>query len=285
MLEKNDDKNYAYLAAHLQTIRSVKDLLDALSGQGIEAIILKVLYLAIAIYPDLIRQPGSDIDLLVKRGDALKTQTILNSLGWQESSGVLSDLVNHNKPLALNSLMYFNPDSLVSLHLHWHIINTTWPLNSYVRNIDMAEIWQAASAGSLDGAPVKELNPEHLVIYLCYHGFTHNFAKPVYVDDIKNALARFKDDINWEHLYRQADKWGLRWLVDYCLKYVEKPGIGRYSKTYWHYCYQEKGLAGKILFLYRTLFPNKIIMAAVNGLPLERIGFKFYLDRLGNIRR
>jgi hypothetical protein len=284
MLEKNDDHKYAYLAAHLQTLKFAQGILGALNGQGIEVIVLKGIYLASAAYQDLSRQPGSDIDLLVKRDDALKAQNVLSSLGWREESDVLAELINFNKPLALNSLMFFNPNILVSVHLHWHIINTTWPLDRYVRNIDMAEIWQAAPVGSLDGTPIKELTPEHLVIYLCYHGFTHNFAKPVYVEDIKTALAHFKDNINWAYLYEQAQKWGLRWQVDYCLKYIEKPGPGRYSETYWHYFRQEKGINGKISFLYRTFFPRKVIMAAANGLPLSRIGFKIYLNRLENIR-
>jgi hypothetical protein len=285
MLEKNDDKNYAYIAAHLQTLKSVKDVLGALNEQGIEAMILKGICLALTTYQDLSRQPGSDIDLLVKRSDALKMKTILNNLGWQERSDVLSDLINYNTPLVLNSLMFFNPDSSFTIHLHWHIINTTWPLTRYVQNIDMAEIWQAALPGSLDGVPIRELKPEHLVIYLCYHGFTHNFAKPVYVEDIKAALARFKDNINWDYLYEQAQKWGLRWLVDYCIKYTEKPVIGLYSKAYWRYFSHEKGATGKILFLYRTFFPNKLVMAATNSLSIEQVGPGLYLSRLKNIRR
>lgn len=285
MLEKTDDRNYAYLAAHLQTLQSVKDILYALNEQGIEAIILKGIYLAIAVYQDLNRQPGSDIDLLVKRGDALKTKNILNKLGWQERADVLADLINYNKPSALNSLMFFNPGNSAVIHLHWHIINTTWPLNQYVRNIDMAEIWQAALTSSIDGTPLKELKPEHLIIYLCYHGFTHNYAKPVYVDDIKAALARFKDNINWDFLYEQAQKWGLRWVVDYSIEYIEKPRIGRYSEAYWMYFSQEKGIIEKILFLYRTFLPPKIIMAATNCLPLSKVNFKLYLSRLLKVRR
>jgi hypothetical protein len=285
MLEKNDDGNYAYLAAHLQTLESVKDILYALNGQGIDAIILKGISLATAVYQDLNRQPGSDIDLLARRGDILNVKAVLNTLGWKEKSDVLAKLVSYNKPLALNSLMFFNPDSPVTIHLHWHIINTTWPLNRYVRNIDMTEIWQAATTSSLDGAPVKELKPEHLVIYLCYHGFNHHFAKPVYVDDIKAALARFKDNLSWKILYEQAQKWGLHWLVVYSIKYVEKPEIGLYSKAYWRFFSHEKGLIGKMLFLYRTFFPQKIIMAATNNSPLAQIGFKLYLSRLENMRR
>jgi hypothetical protein len=285
MLDKNDDKNYAYLAVHLQTLQSAKDILYALKEQGIEAIILKGIYLAVAIYEDLNRQPGSDIDLLVKRGDALKTKNVLNSLGWQERADILADLINYNQPLALNSLMFFNPKNPAVIHLHWHIINTTWPLNQYVQNIDMTGIWEAALASSLDGAPSKELKPEQLVIYLCYHGFNHHFAKPVYVDDIKAVLERFKDTIDWTYLYEQSQKWGLRWIVDYSIKYIEKPGRGLYSHAYWGLFSHEKGIAGKILFLYRTFFPQKIIMAATNGLPLAQVNFKLYLSRLLKVRR
>jgi hypothetical protein len=285
MIEKEDDKNYAYLAAHLKTLESAKEILHALEKQGIEAIILKGLHLAVKIYDELNRQPGSDIDLLLKRADIFRAEPILNELGWRPRAPVLRDLADGNKPCALNSLMFFRPDSLVVLHLHWHIINSTWPLNNYAKSINMEEIWQAATAGTLDGAPIRELKPEHLIIYLCCHGLIHYFAKPVYVDDIKTALVRFKDKINWDFLYGQAQEWGVRWIVDYCIKYIEKPRIGRYTKTYWRYFFHEKGITGKMLFLYRTFFPKKIVMAAAHNLPLAQIGFKLYMDRLENISR
>jgi len=280
MIEKDDDKNYAYLAAHLTTGEALKNILDALEGQGVQAIILKGIYLASAVYEDLGRQPGSDIDLLVKRSDALRVEHSLNQLGWKAPNGVLSSLIENAKPAAMNSLMFFNPDSLVSVHLHWHIINSTWPLESYVERIKMEEIWQAAVLAEVEGVAVRGLGPEHLVIYLCYHGFTHFFGKPVYAEDIKAAVARFKGDINWDGLYAQADKWGLRWMVEYCLKYIKNPRTGKYPDVYWLYFIHENGVRRKALFLYHTLFPRRGTMAAIISLPVNEISLKRYWRRL-----
>jgi Uncharacterised nucleotidyltransferase len=280
MIEKDDDKNYAYLAAHLTTGEALKNILDALKGQGVQAIILKGIYLASAVYEELARQPGSDIDLLVKRSDTLRVEESLNQLGWKAPNGVLSSLIENANLAAMNSLMFFNPESLVSVHLHWHIINSTWPLEGYVERIKMEDVWQAAVLADIEGVTVKGLAPEHLVIYLCYHGFTHFFSKPVYIEDIKAAVARFQRDINWEHLYVQADKWGLHWMVEYCLKYIKKPRIGKYPNVYWRYFIHENGVARKVLFLYHTLFPRRGTMAAINGLPVNKISLKHYWRRL-----
>ena len=279
MIEKEDDKNYASLAAHLETLESTKAILYALKERGIEAIILKGIYLALTFYKDLSRQPGSDVDLLVKRPDVLEVKSILNRLGWQERADILPDLVADYGLSGLNSLMFFNPDSLVSVHLHWHIINTTWPLGPYIKRINMDEVWRLAADGLLDGAPIKTLKPEYLLIYLCFHGFNHHFSKPVYVNDIRIVLEHFKADIDWVFLNTRAREWEMGWLVDYCMEYIKNPRIAKYDDIYWRYFTREKGLRQKILFLYRTLFPRKSQMAMINNLPIKKIKSKHYLGR------
>ena len=80
MIEKDDDKDYAYLAAHLTTGEALKNILNALRDQGVEAIILKGIYLASAVYEDLARQPGSDIDLALDDGQKIPWSTITKML-------------------------------------------------------------------------------------------------------------------------------------------------------------------------------------------------------------
>jgi hypothetical protein len=280
MIEKNDDKKYAYLAAHLQTLELTKALLCSLKEQAVEAIVLKGIYLAVKFYNDLGRQPGSDVDILVKRGDVFKAKAVLNDLGWLEASDVLADLFADYGQSGINSLMFFSRESAVSIHLHWHIINTSWPLGSYVKRIDMQELWDSAVSGALDGAAVKELRPEHLLIYLCWHGFGHCFAKPVYSEDIKVALEYFNKSLDRDYLRATAEKWGVSWIVDYCVEFIKNPGIGRYDEIFWRFLVHENGLRQKCLFLYRWLFPRKSQIAMVNDLPTGAIGFKHYFQRI-----
>jgi len=280
MIEKNDDKKYAYLAAHLLTLEIVKALLGAFKERAVETIVLKGVHLALKFYKDLGRQPGSDVDILVKRGDVFKAKAALNSLGWQEAADILADLSADHGRSGINSRMFFLQGSEVSIHLHWHIINTTWPLGSYVKRIDMDEIWGSAVYGSLDGAAVRELKPEHQLIYLCWHGFIHCFAKPVYAQDIKAALGYYKGSLDQDYLSALAEKWGLSWIVDYCLEFIKSPGSGRYDETFWRFLDHEKGAGRKCLFLYRWLFPRKSQIAMVNDLPISKIGLKHYFQRI-----
>lgn len=280
MIEKADNNKYAYLAAHLRTLELIKSLLCALKGQAVEAIVLKGIHLALRCYKDLGRQPGSDVDILVKREDIFKAKAVFNDLGWREPADILADLSADYGKSGINSLMFFSPERAVSIHLHWHIINTTWPLGYYVKRVDMREIWDAAADGVLDDAAVKELKPEHLVIYLCWHGFNHYFAKPVYAEDIKAALESFKGRLDQGYLRRTAERWGLSRVVDYCLEFIREPGIGRYGDIFRRLLAQEKGLSRKGLFLYRSIFPCKSQMAMINGLPVQKIGFKHYLQRI-----
>jgi len=280
MIEKTDDNKYAYLAAHLRTLELTKSLLCALKAQAVEAIVLKGIYLALRFYKDLGRQPGSDVDILVKREDVFKAKASLNSLGWQEAADILPDLSADYGKSGINSLMFSSQENTVLIHLHWHIINSTWPLGSYVKRIDMKEIWDSAVYGSLDGAAVRELRPEHLVIYLCWHGFNHCFAKPVYSEDIKAALGYFDRSLDWDYLRLTAKKWGLSWVVDYCLKFIKSPGIGRYNETFWALLVHEKGLRQKCLFLYRSLFPCKSQIAMINDLPAGKVRIKHYFQRI-----
>jgi hypothetical protein len=280
MLEKNDDKNYAYLAAHIKTVESAKTILYALNEQHIDAMILKGIYLATFVYSDFARQPGSDIDLLVRIEDAMNVKNILNKLGWHERNNLLPDLLDDYGKIGTNSLMFFSIDHPISIHLHWHVINGTWPLMTYVNCIDMGEIWANIKTVNLDDMPIKTLKPEHLIIYLCFHGFTHHFVKPVYATDIQMALNYFKNNIDWGYLHAQAKKWNMDWMVGYCLEYIKNPRIGRYSNSYWRCFTHEKGIIRKISFLYQTIFPRKTLIAQNLFLTKSQIKPIHYVNRI-----
>jgi hypothetical protein len=280
MIEKTDDKNYAFLAAHLRTLESAKSVLYVFKEKGIDAIVLKGLYLALKIYKDLRRQPGSDIDLLVKHQDIFRAKEVLNGLGWRERADILSDLSGDYGKSGTNSLMFFSQDGSVSIHLHWHLINGSWPMGNYVKRVDMDEIWREAVDGDLDGAPVKELKPEHLLIHLCWHGLNHFYAKPVYSEDIKVAWEYFGPTLDQDYLRAIAQRWGLSWILDYGLTYARSPHIGRYRSVFWTCLVHEKGVRSRGLFLWRAIFPLKSQLAMVNDLPIGKIGPQHYFLRI-----
>lgn len=68
----------------------------------------------------------TDIDLLIKKEDLEKANKVLNSLEYVNPP-YYDDFLRNHQNLSINTLMYRSP---CHLHLHWHRINSTWPLIS-----------------------------------------------------------------------------------------------------------------------------------------------------------
>jgi len=279
MLEKIDNQNYSYIPGHLQTITSLKTILTTINKEKIPTIVLKGIYLASKVYKDLGRQPGSDIDLLINIDDVLKVKNILNNIGWHENTDILKDLLKFYKKSGLNSIMFFHQEQ-IPVHLHWHIINSTWPLTRYTKTIDPVSLWENAIQEEIDTVPFKVLSHEHQIIYLCIHAFTHYFDKPVYIKDIQTTIDSFQDKVDWEYLYKQAKEWEVGWLVDHAINQIKQPTKNSYFSCYRKYLIHEENILKQTIFILQTIFPPKIIIAQNLGIPQSKVTPIHYLSRI-----
>lgn len=146
-----------------------------------------------------------DIDVLVKPGDVLKAAVILEGLGYTHPA------INFDprKPYSiyLNSFVFSGLPARVnySVHLHWHLLNSTLPF--FIYRIAMDDIWSGTRIERTKDADLIMLEPHHLLLYLSLHAFHHSFDSPVLLEDIKKTVEFYKGKLDWPRLVDYARRW------------------------------------------------------------------------------
>ena len=177
--------------------------MHALRAQKIDVIVLKGAFLAQAAYENMGKRPMSDIDLLVKRADLKRTESLLIDLNFgplprrplneQCSSG------NHH----LDGFLL--KDTLIEIH--WLIEHQNTPFR-----INYDELWLRARQFTLEGETVSALSLEDLILHLCLnasfnHGEYHYENGLRAFCDIAVIVERFNAEINWENVRSRAREW------------------------------------------------------------------------------
>ena len=281
----------------------VKELLGRLQQENIPAIILKGIFLAEHVYGNIALKQISDIDLLVRPEYVCRVDRILVEAGFAQPP-YFRDFFDRSERSPLNSLVYNNPAKRFFVHVHAHMVNCTWPLNYWVEQLDMERVWSAAAP--LPGTNQRNwaVLPEHLVIYLSLHGFTHGFDRLSLFSDIAQTMRYYAAQIDGERLWQEAKRFQLEFIVWYSLWVTARmlgveiprhwgkipaayarlvPWVARgrgYAAHYLVYVYLQKGLRRKGRFLYDTFVPQRFVLAQNLGMPLSRITGWHYIRRI-----
>ncbi len=153
-------------AARLQVLRQRAEalrLLDALAGANVEAIPLKGLALRERYYPDPALRPSGDLDLLLRPGDAVRAEAILQGLGYRPNESELPaswyqlNRFHHVVPYRL-------PGRDVQIELHAGLFEPAAGIT-----VDLDGLWLRSCGGEIAGRPVRWLSPEDLLLHLTVH--------------------------------------------------------------------------------------------------------------------
>lgn len=313
ILSKFRHSYYATAAYNTLILRRLGEILRPFKESGIKMLFLKGPVLIDLIYKDIGLRPMSDIDLLIDKNDLEKTDNVLRSLGYISPIN-FRDALNNTSRSVINTLEYkkFSDDNFF-IHIHWHLINCTWPLDFLVRKIEMGRIWNQARNLNIDGVDVLTLAPEHLVIYLAQHSFTHFLSPLILFADIIGVLKVYKQDLDRQVLIKEAERFNLSTVLYYCLNFISKrlgydspelenlkirknsllEGIFNFyifkKNNYYFFCYlvyflEQKGFLSKLRFIKRTVFPSSYVMAHNLGILSSQIRIAHYCRRLVNYR-
>lgn len=312
--EELEKDYYQTLTRNILIWEEIKSILKSLEEKKIEVMLLKGIALGVTIYPSLGLRPMADVDILIKDKDIFKVNETLNRLGY--FSGINLQDIELGKTEYLTTLCY--PGKNLSLHLHWHLVNSTIPNFSYISKINMERIWQKARLIEIFGIKALILSPEYLIIYLCEHSLrvTHSLSRLIFLTDISQAINYYQDKIDWDFLVKESYHFGLERMV-YCGLYSanrilrtevpsdilsflkpkrltlgEKIFLSLVAKirsspglSYLVHLAMNKKLLEKIKFLFRTLFPPKKVLAQGNCIPPSKINYFHYLSRLKRVLR
>jgi hypothetical protein len=206
-LNQTRGHNQAYYQAVSRNIflnEQFLEIVNAFSKQNIKVMPLKGIALIQGIYTDISKRYLQDIDILVKPQDIYPGLRILSDLGYVYPKIYLNPKSPYG--IYLNSVSCARPSQdSYSIHLHWHILNTTLPF--FMFRIKMDAIWAEARMEKPEKANFFMMAPHHLLIHFSLHAFQHSFDRDAMVLDIKNAIEFYNKDICWERSVLCAKQW------------------------------------------------------------------------------
>ena len=194
--------------------------LELAASRGIDTIVLKGLWMCDRVYGHPSLRPGSDIDILVRRGNVSDCLAALREQGigayWPN---LLKDafFARHHLHQQRST-----PDLSVWFEVHWALDHPYTLLT-----VDYEGIFGRARPGRLRGAPVMEMSPADLILTLAIHLVKHAVYLPsvvqredlariiladgmlMYYIDVSESLEKFQHELDWVGLTALARSWGM----------------------------------------------------------------------------
>lgn len=290
-------KDYVHTAAKNTLLFSgFSRVAVSLKAEKIDVIVMKGAALAEVVYQDIGARSMSDIDLLIHKKDLAGTDAVFRSLGYHAVDASPFDTAD-NAAHYLTTRDYRSTDpSHPSFHLHWHIVNSSVPA-PYSAGIDMNDIWNDAVPVDIAGAGVLSMAPHHFLIHLAEHAMrvTHSASRLVYLVDIATLIKRYGDELDWNKVLSAAKDFGIDIFLRIVLMLTDLSTRGDIPVWVLHQLKQDRrtiwerfffsntargrgvsglsyivhfgmirGVANKIVFLVKTLFPPAWVLAKRN---------------------
>lgn len=270
---------------------AVGKVLTALREADVPTLVLKGVALSETVYPSPAARPMTDVDLLVPPDRLRGADRALTCLGYWAVDGRAEEM-DPARPTSLSTLDYRAADLIApSVHLHWHLVNTSIPTEVYRDAIRMDEVWGEALPFEVAGTRALRLAPHHLLVYLCEHALrpAHAFYKPIHLTDLAWVIAR--EGLDWGLVADVARRFGLARLTYFGLRLVRERmgapvpdgvldalrpdrltrgergflrealrGRARPGRSYFIHLALRRTALEKARFLLRTLFPARAVV-------------------------
>lgn len=175
-------------AARLQAIRHTSktlDLLKRLAALGVEAIPLKGVFLSQRLYGDVGLRQSKDIDLLVREEHFDAADALLRELGYERPPIVPGYSPTPRQEAYLRETHYHyeydHPDG-TQVELHWR--------RQSCSNRQMNLLWEHTRQEVFMGVPVRCLDDDLLLLFLCDHGAHHRWFRIKWLSDVAVLFAQ-----------------------------------------------------------------------------------------------
>jgi hypothetical protein len=183
-------------------VNEVKVLLKILKQANIDVVLLKGAALLASVYPGLAYRFMSDIDVLVRESDLVKSQENLLAHGYIQNVPTYNLKKNKHHHLPA----FWNPAKNIRIEIHWTLGNTDQGVN-----IDINEVWSRIQESKIEGLETLILSPEDMILHQCFHLF-FNFVNIVIYKtlyDIVAIIQCYGDSIDWNLIADCCEKYHL----------------------------------------------------------------------------
>jgi len=172
-----------------------ESVLDAFASGGIDVMPLKGPALAEDLYGDVTARRSVDLDLLVRSRDYARAEALLLQSGF-------------------NSV----PSPTYEYHWTFQRDGTTIELHTLLGvpedcPFDIDGVWSRSVAATFRGRPMRSLQEEDLILYLCYHCLKHEYIRLLWIGDLGRALLRAQRLAKADSLLEKARIQGMEMLI------------------------------------------------------------------------
>jgi hypothetical protein len=313
VITKLEDEYFNNACHNILLLKELEKILIALKNENIPVMVLKGAALLENVYSNVALRPMNDIDILVKKESLPKINIVLKKCGYFNLG---KDTIKTEVAVSpyLNSAVYKKPSfEGCFLHVHWHLVNTTIPVEMYYDKIDMVKIWKEAEPTRIGGTEALTLAPHHFLIHLCEHALNHFFDKLILLYDVHIFIERNLDRFDWKKFVDETLNFNLArpayytlyfttkffetQVPDYVLerlkpakfsfgerKFVSSVLNGKLPSYFPFLIYlaMSKGIFKKIKFIWRHIFPPLEVVNHMRIFSDSESGFAFYSKRFLN---
>ncbi|HEY3042032.1 MAG TPA: nucleotidyltransferase family protein [Pyrinomonadaceae bacterium] len=172
-------------------------ILQTFEAAGIEAVPYKGPALAAYAYGNLSLRRFVDLDILVRKADALRAKELLTALGfvcgtpWTSAQQALLLRTQHNLSMS-------REEGRIVVELHWEVASSL-----FASSLQAEDFWGRLETLRLNNVAVKSLSTEDLLLSLCVHGSKHLWERLAWICDVAE-LAKTRTDLDWSVVLERA---------------------------------------------------------------------------------
>jgi hypothetical protein len=170
------------------------DVLQEFAAHAIPAIPFKGPVLASLAYGGLSLRAAGDLDILVRREDAIRAKNLLIARGFQPQY-TLSDDQEFERS---HHFLLVRERDAIPVEIHWRLSEACFGFG-----LDEDAVWRNPAQFRLAGVDLTVLPSAELLLFLCAHGAKHYWERLSWICDIAE-LVQMERGIDWERLLHQA---------------------------------------------------------------------------------
>ena len=189
-------------------LKRISGLLSRFAASGIPSILLKGAAMTIAYYKDYGVRPMGDVDVLVRREDAVRASVLLGESGFYPATPT--------SPMVMRYMhgAHFVDERGFAVDLHWRLL---WEVDT--PEVE-ADLWNNSRATATGDASTRVLDPTHQLFHVLVHGARWNSAPLRWVADAVTITNTRSEEVDFERIATIAGAAGLHLPVAQALRYL-----------------------------------------------------------------
>jgi hypothetical protein len=190
---------FSVAARNANCAKELARIIKLLRNENIGAMPFKGPVLAAHAYENLSVREFSDLDLLVRPEDLLRTKLLLVHHGFSSPSSESSEHIDLQV-----GCEFISADKEIRVEMHSLLGDAM-----FGEKTDLDAVWKRAVWVDVGDFPVRTLARQDLLPHLCAHGAMHHWAKLLRIVDVAETI-RVEKDIDWTGLLAESRANGAR---------------------------------------------------------------------------